>query len=101
MLTPTHARMARAALKWSLLDLQKATGISKNTLVRFETSGGVHLSTAQKIEEVFVREGISFMDESDAHGFGVTLSDKLVERIVKRTSRPSKAKSEKRSQKAK
>ena len=101
MLTPTLARMARAALKWSLVDLQGKTGISKNTLVRFETGGGIHHSTAIKIEDAFLHEGIVFTYESDDRGPSVGVSKELARRLTLASSRAPKRKFGKRSQKTK
>lgn len=101
MLTPMLARMARAALRWSLVDLQEKTGISKNTLVRFETGGGIHHRTAIKIEEAFLQEGIVFTYEADDRGPSVGLSKELARRLALASARAPKRKSGKRSQKAK
>ena len=81
MLKPVHVRLARAALKWSLADLEAKTGVSKNTLVRFEAGGGVHHSTVVKIEDVFAKAGISFIYEDETRGSGVLLSKELSRRI--------------------
>jgi transcriptional regulator with XRE-family HTH domain len=101
MLTPTLARMARAALKWSLVDLEKKTGISKNTLVRFEVGGGVHHNTAIRIEEVFLREGIILNYESTEHGPSVGLSKELARRQTRSSVSKRKANSSKLSRKPK
>jgi transcriptional regulator with XRE-family HTH domain len=101
MLTPALARMARAALRWTLEDLNGKTGISKNTLLRFEMGGGIHHSTAIKIEEAFLREGINFTYESDERGPSVGLSKDLARRLALAFTLAPKSKSGKRSQKAK
>jgi transcriptional regulator with XRE-family HTH domain len=77
VLKPVHVRLARAAMRWTLADLEAKTGISKNTLVRFEAGGGAHLSTAVKIEEIFTKAGISFIYEDEKRGSGVLLSKEL------------------------
>ena len=101
MLKPFHVRTARAALKWSLLDLEKKTGISKNTLVRFEAGGGVNHSTAGRIEEVFIKEGVIFVHEDDARGPGLLLSKELSGRIGETAGTRVKAKPAKRNAKRK
>src|SRR6185295_3492880 len=100
MLKPIHARMARAALDWSLRDLQEKTGINKNTLARFESGRGVLLSTAVKIEDVFVREGIVFIFEEDARGPGVIFTMTSASPTTSRASVSRKPESGKRSQKS-
>lgn len=73
--------MARAALKWSLKDLQDKTGVSKNTLLRFESGGGVHHSTVQKIEAVFLSEGIAFTDAGSGSDFSISISRDVARRL--------------------
>jgi len=101
MLKPIHARMARAALDWSLRDLEAKTGINKNTLARFESGKGVLLSTAVKIEDVFVREGITFIYEGDGQGAGLVVSATRPGRVSPPPKSPSKPRTPKRSQKTK
>lgn len=101
MLTPAQARMARAALNWSLLDVQEITGINKNTVVRFEAGKGVLLSTALKLENAFAKAGLIFTHENDARGQGVLFSEELTKMFGVRDESPSKRKSGKRSQKTK
>jgi transcriptional regulator with XRE-family HTH domain len=96
MLKPVHVRLARAALKWSLIDLEEKTGISKNTLVRFEAGGGVHHSTAVKIEEAFAKEGLNFVYEDDTRGPGIMLSKELSRRIGEIARSPARSKSAQR-----
>jgi transcriptional regulator with XRE-family HTH domain len=101
VLKPVHVRLARAALRWSLVDLEAKTGISKNTLVRFEAGGGVHLSTAVKIEETFTKAGISFVYEDETRGSGLLLSKELSRRIGETPAATAKGKATKRKAKAK
>ena len=81
MLKPAQARMARAALGWSMADIQSRTGINKNTIVRFEAGKDVLLSTVSKLEGAFVKEGVSFNHEDDTRGPGVVLSKELSHRL--------------------
>jgi transcriptional regulator with XRE-family HTH domain len=97
MLRAVHARMARAALEWSLRDLQEKTGVNKNTLARFESGKGVLLSTAIKIEEVFVSAGITFLYEEGNRGPGIIVSKVEVRSPNNRRTRATR--SAKRSQK--
>ena len=101
MLTPAHARMARAALKWSLDDLKQKTGLSKTTLVRFEAGRGVYHSTAIKLEQTFANEGVIFIYADAAKGPGVQLSNELFRRVDETAGTVEKPKSGKRNQKAK
>jgi transcriptional regulator with XRE-family HTH domain len=81
MFRPVHARLGRAALGWSFLELERRTGVSKNTLVRFEAGGGVHHSTASKIEGALSKEGLVFLYEDDSRGPGILLSKELSRRF--------------------
>src|SRR5476649_736095 len=96
MLKPAQARMARAALDWSLLDVQEKTGINKNTVVRFEAGKGVLLSTAITLEEAFKKEGIIFTDEGADRGQGVAFSKALGRRLDAVSQAATKPKSGKR-----
>jgi transcriptional regulator with XRE-family HTH domain len=99
MLKPIHARMARAALDWSLRDLEERTGINKNTLARFESGKGVLLSTAVRIEDVFAHQGITFIYEGEGQGPGIIVSTAQLGRVSPAPKTPQKPKSGKRTQK--
>ena len=91
--------MSRAALGWGLLELEKRTGVSKNTLVRFEAGGGVHNSTVSRIAEELSKEGLTFLYEDNAHGPGILLSKDLSRRLSQEAEKPKTPNSRKRSQK--
>lgn len=64
MIGGQHILMARAALRWSIEDLAKASGVGVRTIKRFEsvdeiTSG--NLSTIQKIKAALEAAGIEFI----------------------------------------
>jgi transcriptional regulator with XRE-family HTH domain len=101
VLMPAHARMARAALKWSFIELSEKTGVSKNTLVRFEAGQGIHHSTAIKIEAAYAKAGVTFVYEDETKGPGIQLTKELSGRLGETSATHTKAKSGKRSQKAK
>jgi len=95
MLTPAHARMARAALKWSLVDLKEKTGLSKTTLIRFEAGLGVYHSTAIKLAQTFANEGVIFIYADATRGPGVQLSSELFRRVDETAGSAEKRKSRK------
>ena len=72
MLTAVQVRMARAALKWSNLDLATKAGISTGPLTRLEKGEDVQARTLRAIENVFKEAGIEFIEEDDG-GPGVRL----------------------------
>jgi transcriptional regulator with XRE-family HTH domain len=64
LINATQIRLARTALGWGVRELERATGISFNTLSRIERgeSSG-RGSTLVKIEETFEARGFSFPDK--------------------------------------
>jgi transcriptional regulator with XRE-family HTH domain len=65
--------MARAALSWTLKDVEVRTGVNKNTLSRFEAGAAILSDTLEKIERVFKAEGVLFIEEDEQFGPGVRL----------------------------
>ena len=64
MIGGQHILMARAALRWSIEDLAKASGVGIRTIKRFEavneiTSG--NLATIQKLKSALESAGIEFI----------------------------------------
>lgn len=64
MIGGQHILMARAALRWSIDDLAKESGVGVRTIKRFEavneiTSG--NLSTIQKLKTALEAAGIEFL----------------------------------------
>jgi transcriptional regulator with XRE-family HTH domain len=57
--------MARAALKWTTLDLAKAAGVGGNTVNRFEAGADAQISSASKMEAALRDAGISFSTTAD------------------------------------
>jgi transcriptional regulator with XRE-family HTH domain len=62
-LTPWQCRMARAGLRWSILDLAERSRVGKTTIVRFENEqSGSNPSTRAALRRVFESAGVSFDD---------------------------------------
>jgi len=56
-----HCRAARALLNWTIADLAKRSGLSADTVHRFESEKpGSRESTRRLIRQVFEREGFEF-----------------------------------------
>lgn len=65
--------MARAALNWTVRDLAEATGLHRNTITNIEVGRYAgDPETLKLIKDVFVREGMQFIDENGG-GVGVRL----------------------------
>jgi transcriptional regulator with XRE-family HTH domain len=101
MMKPAQARMARAALKWSLLELEQKSGVNKNTIVRFEAGKGILHTTAIRLEDAFTKAGISFIYEDETRGSGVLLSKEFSRRIGETSQATAKGNATKRKVKAK
>jgi transcriptional regulator with XRE-family HTH domain len=54
--------MARAALRWNLDDLARASGLGRATLARFELEQPVAAETVAKARAAFEREGVVFIE---------------------------------------
>lgn len=76
MLSAEQARMARAALKWSVRDVAAAAQVSPNTVTRIESGGMSNASTLGAIRHAFEAVGVRFLadgEPSPAGGPGVRL----------------------------
>jgi transcriptional regulator with XRE-family HTH domain len=66
LITPLQARLARAALNFSLREVAEATGLSPNTINRFELArGAVHAASQARLQDVFEQRGVVFLAEDD------------------------------------
>ena len=73
MMRPTHLRMARAALDWTLTDLASRAGVNKNSISRYESGKEVIASTVHAIETVLMKEGVVFFEDDIEFGTGIRL----------------------------
>lgn len=65
---PAQAKMARAALDWTLDDVAKAAGVHRNTVSNFETGKyGGDPETLAKMRSAFEAAGLEFTN-GDAPG---------------------------------
>ena len=64
MITPTHIRTARAALRWGVRDLAAKTGTGFKSVSRFENGGDVRKSTVDKWQLALESEGVTFENSS-------------------------------------
>jgi transcriptional regulator with XRE-family HTH domain len=66
--------MARAALTWTLQDLEERSQVGRNTISRYEAGKDILASSLEKLEEVLKNEGIVFFDGDRTYGTGVGLN---------------------------
>lgn len=88
-----QVRMARAALNWTLQDLEKKSGVNKNTISRYEAGMEILTGTLDSIERAFIEGGVIFIGEDKEFGPSVRLRlDKLPAIQSTRKGRKSKTK---------
>lgn len=62
-MTATQARAARAITRWSVADAAAHSGLTGNTVNRFEMGKGARMETAVKLRQAYEDAGIEFPDE--------------------------------------
>ena len=73
MIRPIHVRMARAALSWTVRDLEAKSDVGRNTISRFEAGNDILASALEKLEKAFLAEGFVFFENERTYGIGVGL----------------------------
>ena len=68
MMRPSQCRMARAALNWALRDLEKKSGVNRNTISRYESGKEILSGSLRALERVLVEHGVIFVEEDDRLG---------------------------------
>jgi transcriptional regulator with XRE-family HTH domain len=63
--------MARAGLGWSVDELEQQSGISRRTVLRFETGEKVKLETVETLRSALVKGGALFVDVEGRPGVTV------------------------------
>lgn len=66
--------MARAALKWSISDLQEAAGVGRMTVARFEGGQSVNDDSIQAMRKALEKRRVRFVDEGDLAGAVVRMT---------------------------
>jgi len=73
MIQPVHVRMARAALNWTVRELEQKSGVGRNTISRYEAGFDILASSLQLLEQLLTQEGIIFFENDKTFGIGVGL----------------------------
>ena len=81
MMRPVQLRMARAALNWTVRDLEERSLVGRNTISRYEAGNDVLASSIEKLEEVLTDEGIIFFDGDRTYGTGIGLKKRQREKL--------------------
>lgn len=74
MMRPIQLRMARAALNWTVRDLEERSEVGRNTISRYEAGNDILASSLEKLEKVLIDEGIVFFDGDRSYGTGAGLN---------------------------
>ena len=60
--------MARAGLGWTAPQLAEKAGVSRNTVLRFETTEETHLSTVTALQAALEEAGVEFIWKDGKQG---------------------------------
>lgn len=74
-----QCRMARAGLNLSIAELGKLAGVRTMTISKLERGGVVASSTAEKLRQWFVSQGVEFINGGKLVGARVPRKDTLVD----------------------
>lgn len=69
---PVQCKMARVAVGWGVRELAEKSGVSTNTIARFERGEELKTSTIETIRSALEAAGIEFIPENGG-GVGVRL----------------------------
>jgi transcriptional regulator with XRE-family HTH domain len=73
MIRPIHVRMARAALGWTVRDLEVKSNVGRNTISRYEAGNDILAGSLERLEKALLEEGLIFFEDDSTHGTGVGL----------------------------
>ena len=90
MMQPIQLRMARAALNWTVRDLENKSKINKNTISRYEAGREVLSGTIDKLEKVLEGAGIILLQEDDQNGPGIRMQKLPTQKLSAAAKRRSK-----------
>jgi transcriptional regulator with XRE-family HTH domain len=83
--------MARAALNWTLRDLENKSGVNRNTISRYEAGKEILSGSLRALERVFVEGGVNFVEEDGKFGVLVQapIDEELSTNSIKRKETPT------------
>jgi len=91
-MTPAQLRMARAALKLTVREIERQTGVNKDSISRYEAGREILSGALQRLEKLFLDAGVIFLEPDEAGGEGIRVYPMPKTNRVKvpaRTSRKS------------
>lgn len=90
-MTPAQLRMARAALRMTVREIEQRTGVNKNTVVRYEGGREILSGALQRLEKLFLDAGVTFLEADETGREGIRVSMPVAKRakMPARTTRKS------------
>lgn len=91
-MTPAQLRMARAALKLTVREIEQQTGVNKDSISRYEAGREILSGALQRLEKLFLDAGVIFLEADDAGREGIrvhTVPNADTAKLRARTSRKS------------
>ena len=70
IITDAQSRAARGLLGWTQADLAASTGLSRETIQKFERGGDMRLSNVHVLRSAFEKAGVQFIARNGG-GIGV------------------------------
>ena len=70
-MTPAQLRMARAALKLTVREIEQQTGVNKDSISRYEAGREILSGALQRLEKLFLDAGVIFLDADEAGREGI------------------------------
>jgi transcriptional regulator with XRE-family HTH domain len=70
-MTPAQLRMARAALKLTVREIEERTGVNKDSISRFEAGREILSGSHQRLEQLFLEAGVIFLAPDDQGREGI------------------------------
>ena len=67
--------MARAALDWTVRELEQRSGVGRNTISRFEAGSDILASSRDALQTTFEAAGVIFFLNDVQHGTGAGFRD--------------------------
>ena len=70
-MTPAQLRMARAALKLTVREVERQTGVNKDSISRYEAGREILSGALQRLEKLFLDAGVIFLEADEAGREGI------------------------------
>ena len=72
-MTPDQAKLARISLKLTVRDVERLTGVNKDSVSRYESGKEIVSSAFQRLEQLYLDRGVTFIDADEHGGPGIRM----------------------------